>query len=204
MRPHLAVPSLAASSLTRLTNNPTSIRTASSKLLALQQKRLLTETAHRQKLVKPQAKTTTSTQNIKIPSPAAASMSTPINATAVLDLVKNRRTYYALNKSLTISKERIQEIVKEALRHIPSSFNSQSNRVIVLFDAEHDKLWDATAEILKAIVPADSWQHTADRINGFKAGAATVRLPPPPFLFSPFFVLTSTAVQNKVEERDRS
>lgn len=101
-------------------------------------------------------------------------MSTPINATSVLDLIKNRRTYYALNKELTISKDRIQEIVKEALQHVPSSFNGQSNRVLVLFGDEHDKFWEITSDILKAIVPADSWDGTAARIGGFKAGAASI------------------------------
>ncbi|OTB07686.1 hypothetical protein M426DRAFT_317594 [Hypoxylon sp. CI-4A] len=103
-----------------------------------------------------------------------STMATPVNSNAVLDLIKVRRTYYALNKDLTISKERIQEIVKEAILHAPSSFNSQSNRVLVLFGADHDKLWDFASEILKTIVPAEQWQHTADRMNMFKAAAGTV------------------------------
>ncbi|RYP28096.1 hypothetical protein DL767_007353 [Monosporascus sp. MG133] len=179
MRP-LTVTSVASTSFTRLTK-PHPTRTlaylkrpsSSSAPKSLSNRPLSTTTAQRS-LVKPQAQTTTSNRNIKIPSPTAATMSTPISANAVLDLIKARRTYYALNKELTISKERFEEIVKEALRHVPSSFNSQSNRVLVLFGADHDKLWDATSEILKAIVPADSWQHTAARIAGFKAGAATV------------------------------
>lgn len=100
------------------------------------------------------------------------------NANAFLELVKNRRTYYALNKELTVSKERIQEIVKEAILHTPSSFNSQSNRILVLFGAEHDKLWGFATDILKAIVPADAWEHTAQRMNMFKGAAGTVCLSP--------------------------
>jgi predicted oxidoreductase (fatty acid repression mutant protein) len=99
---------------------------------------------------------------------------TPIKADSVLDLIKARRTYYALNKDLTITPARIQEIVKEALRQVPSSFNSQSNRVIVLFGAEHDKLWDLTSEALKPIVPADAWEGTAGKMAMFKAAAGTV------------------------------
>lgn len=95
-------------------------------------------------------------------------------ATAFLELVKARRSIYALNKDLPISKERIQEIVTEALQHVPSSFNSQSNRVVVLFGAEHDKFWDITTETLKAIVPAENWEPTAGRMAGFKAGAGSV------------------------------
>ena len=95
-------------------------------------------------------------------------------ATAFLDLVKARRTIYTINKDLPISKERVQEIVTEALQHVPSSFNSQSNRVVVLFGDDHDKFWDITSDALKAIVPAENWDTTATRISGFKGGAGSV------------------------------
>lgn len=98
-----------------------------------------------------------------------------MSATAFLDTVKARRTYYALNKTLPVSKERVQEIVKEALQHVPSSFNSQSNRILVVFDEHHDKVWDITTETLKAIVPEASWEPTAQRMAGFRGAAATVR-----------------------------
>lgn len=91
-----------------------------------------------------------------------------------LESIKNRRTYYPLSKDLTITPAKIQEIVKEALQQVPSSFNSQSNRVVVLFGAEHEKLWDITTEILKAIVPAESWDATAGKMGMFKASAGTV------------------------------
>ncbi|KAK3997631.1 Nitroreductase-like protein [Cladorrhinum sp. PSN332] len=106
---------------------------------------------------------------------AAPTTTTPGGADAFLAAIKARRTFYALNKELgTITKDRIQEIVKEALLHVPSSFNSQSNRVVVLFGAEHDKFWDITLEILKGIVPEAQFASTATRIGGFKAGAGTI------------------------------
>ncbi|KAK3685664.1 Nitroreductase-like protein [Podospora appendiculata] len=104
----------------------------------------------------------------------ATMSATPISANAVLDLIKNRRTYYPLSKDLTITPARIEEIVKEALQHVPSSFNSQSNRVVVLFGAEHEKLWDFTTEILKAIVPTEAWAGTGGKMAMFKAAAGTV------------------------------
>ncbi|EPE09700.1 nitroreductase family protein [Ophiostoma piceae UAMH 11346] len=97
-----------------------------------------------------------------------------MSSAAFLEAVKGRRSHYALSKDLSISSDRVQDIVKEALREVPSSFNSQSNRVVVLFGAEHDKFWDLVSETLKAIVPADSWEATAGRLAGFKAGAGSV------------------------------
>jgi len=95
-------------------------------------------------------------------------------ATQFLKTIASRRTYYALNNNLPISTGRVQEIVSEAIRHVPSSFNSQSNRAVVLFGAEHDKLWDITTETLKAIVPEDKWEPTANKMAMFKAGAGTI------------------------------
>lgn len=116
----------------------------------------------------------------------SSSTTTPISANAVLDLIKVRRTYYPLSKDLTISKERIQEIVKEAILHVPSSFNSQSNRVVVLFGAEHEKLWNITEEVLRTVVPPENFEPTAQKIAMFRGAAGSVSFSRPPFfLFCP-------------------
>ncbi|KFA64727.1 hypothetical protein S40285_05270 [Stachybotrys chlorohalonatus IBT 40285] len=101
-------------------------------------------------------------------------MAAKFTADTLIQLAKSRRTYYALNKELPVPASRITDIVNELTLHTPSSFNSQSNRVLVLFGAEHDKLWDMTSDILKTIVPEDAWESTAGRMAGFKAGAGTI------------------------------
>ncbi|KAF2085474.1 Nitroreductase [Saccharata proteae CBS 121410] len=91
-----------------------------------------------------------------------------------MEAVKERRTYYAINKEAPISDDRIVEIVNEAVLHTPSSFNSQSARVVVLLKAEHDKFWEQVKEVLKAMVPPEQFENTEKRINGFQAGYGTV------------------------------
>ncbi|KAK4150395.1 Nitroreductase-like protein [Chaetomidium leptoderma] len=90
-----------------------------------------------------------------------------------LSLIEARRSFYPLNKTLPITTDRIQAIISTALQHVPSSFNSQSNRTVVLFGAEHDKFWDFTSDILKAIVPADAWAATEGKIAMFKGAGGT-------------------------------
>lgn len=87
-----------------------------------------------------------------------------------------RRSIYALNKDLPISAEQIDDIVKHAVKHTPSSFNSQSSRLVVLHGAEHEKLWELTKDALRAIVPAESFEPTESKLNMFKAAAGTVLL----------------------------
>lgn len=88
--------------------------------------------------------------------------------------VKGRRTIYGLSKESSVSDERIQEAVEYAVLHTPSSFNSQSARVVLLFGESHDKLWDLTKEELRKIVPEENFSSTEERINGFKNGYGTV------------------------------
>jgi predicted oxidoreductase (fatty acid repression mutant protein) len=97
--------------------------------------------------------------------------------TNFLEAVANRRSIYALNKNSPISDARIEEIVTQLVKDVPSSFNSQSARLVLLLKDEHDKFWDVVRDILKAIVPEEHWEHTAGRIGGFRAGYGTVSAP---------------------------
>lgn len=92
-----------------------------------------------------------------------------------LEEVKARRTYYALSNEGVITDERIQEIVNEAVKHVPSAFNSQSGRVVVLIGAQHERLWDIAKEELKKIMPGEGFKATEDKINGaFRSGHGSI------------------------------
>jgi predicted oxidoreductase (fatty acid repression mutant protein) len=58
--------------------------------------------------------------------------------------------------------------------YTPSAFNSQSDRAVVLFGNNHDKLWNITKETLRKIIPADKFAPTDEKINSFKSGYGTV------------------------------
>jgi len=88
--------------------------------------------------------------------------------------LKKRRTQYALGKNLPISQDATAELIREAIKHSPSSFNSQSSRAVILFGAESDKLWNLVKEELRKIVPAEAFSDTEAKINSFAAGAGTV------------------------------
>ncbi|KAF2834545.1 nitroreductase family protein [Patellaria atrata CBS 101060] len=96
------------------------------------------------------------------------------SSNAFFDAVKTRRTYYQLNKDIPISDDRIAELVKDTVLHVPSSFNSQSARLVVLLKDEHDKFWDFAKEVLKPMVPPEAFGKTEQKLNGFKAGYGTI------------------------------
>lgn len=91
-----------------------------------------------------------------------------------LQALKNRRSIYALGKQVALSDVEVESIIKTAVEESPSSFNSQSSRAVILFDQAHERLWDITEAALRAIVPADKFEPTAQKLASFKAAKGTV------------------------------
>ncbi|MEK6219107.1 MAG: nitroreductase family protein [Psychrobacter sp.] len=90
-------------------------------------------------------------------------------------LVEQRRSIYALSSQLPVSNSEVVKLVEHAILHTPSSFNSQSTRIIVLFGDEHHKLWQLTEDTLRSIVDNDEqFSSTKQKVDSFKAGAGTV------------------------------
>lgn len=67
-------------------------------------------------------------------------------------VLKERRSYYGINKDVQVSDERIKEIVEFAVKYTPSAFNSQTARLVVLTGEAHDKLWNITTETLRKVM----------------------------------------------------
>lgn len=88
--------------------------------------------------------------------------------------VAERRTFYNISKESVASDDKIKEIIKNAVKHTPSAFNSQSARVVLLLEKQHDKLWDIAKEALRKIVPSEQFSSTEEKINSFKNGYGTI------------------------------
>lgn len=90
------------------------------------------------------------------------------------DAIKERRSIYAIGKESPISDERIKGIVEDVVKHVPSAFNSQTTRTVILLGESHNKLWNIAMEALRKIVPASNFESTEAKINSFKAGYGTI------------------------------
>jgi uncharacterized protein len=90
------------------------------------------------------------------------------------EAMKHRRSRYQIDADTPISDDRILEIVGDALKYTPSAFHGESARIVALFGAQHQALWDIVREILRAHVPAEKFGPTEDKIAGFAAGHATL------------------------------
>ena len=91
------------------------------------------------------------------------------------EALAHRRSYYALSNKSLISDEEIENIVKFAVKNIPSAFNSQSTRMVLLLGEQHVKLWNIVKDTLRKIVPAEAFKTTENKIDkSFASGYGTV------------------------------
>lgn len=91
------------------------------------------------------------------------------------EALENRRSFYGLSDEKVVSEERIETIVKNAVTYTPSSFNSQSTRVVLLFGEQSQKLWQLTLDTLQKLVSPEQFAETEKKINGaFASGYGTV------------------------------
>ena len=88
--------------------------------------------------------------------------------------IKQRRTIYAVGKNVPLTPEQIESVIKEAVNHSPSAFNSQTSRIVTLFGESHLQFWNIVRETLRKIVPEAAFEGTNAKINSFAAGYGTV------------------------------
>ncbi|MDW4068341.1 nitroreductase family protein [Staphylococcus saprophyticus] len=89
--------------------------------------------------------------------------------------IETRRSIYSLEKEISISDKEVEDIIEHAIKHVPSSFNSQSTRIVLLLNDNHDKFWDITKRELKNTMGPDrEFQATADKIDNFKHSHGTI------------------------------
>ena len=91
-----------------------------------------------------------------------------MTSAAFFQAVTARRTIYQLSASSPIPDAKIVELVNDAIKHSPTSFNSQSSRAVVLLGDDQKKVWDFAKEAVKAVSPADKWPASEARLNGFQ------------------------------------
>lgn len=97
--------------------------------------------------------------------------------TKIIELMKKRRSVYHIGRNVELSDEEITTLIKEAVKESPTSFNSQTARVVILFGDAHNKLWDITEKQLRNEVPnEEAFQTTKAKLDSFRAGYGTVLL----------------------------
>ena len=91
------------------------------------------------------------------------------------EAVINRRSYYQIDNHTPVSDDEIVRVLHEVVRHVPSAFNSQTTRIVLLLGKEHRKLWQIVKDTLQRMIPEDAFIRSKAKIDGsFASGYGTV------------------------------
>ena len=72
-----------------------------------------------------------------------------------IEELKARRSQYALTSESPVSDQEIVKTVEDVTVQVPSAFNSQPQRAVVLFGDANQKLWNIVKETLRKVVSDD-------------------------------------------------
>lgn len=90
------------------------------------------------------------------------------------NLVKQRRTSYALGTNTELSNQEIADRITEIAREIPTASNSQSTRLVVIFGEDNVKFWDHILDVQKDVMPETMWNMMSGVMEGAKGAVGTV------------------------------
>ncbi|CAL5873005.1 uncharacterized protein PFLUO_LOCUS7274 [Penicillium psychrofluorescens] len=101
-----------------------------------------------------------------------------VQSSTYLEAVKHRRTVYGLTDNVSVSDDRIVEIVNEVIQTCPSPWNMQSTRILVTLGKENKRLWNTVIAGAKPFVleqqGEEDWNRYEDRFKSFQAAYGTI------------------------------
>ncbi len=89
--------------------------------------------------------------------------------------VEARRSVYGFSSEKPVGQNEIVNIVERALTLVPSTMNSQSTRIVVLFGDHHRKLWDIVLDGLRKVTDDQQFAKSEAKVRGdFQTGYGTI------------------------------
>lgn len=93
----------------------------------------------------------------------------------IKNAIEKRRSCYNISAESPISDNELKELIDFAVLHVPSAFNSQSTRTVLLLNEHHKKLWEIVKAKLQKLTTPEAFENTKAKIEGsFEAGYGTI------------------------------
>ncbi|ORY51131.1 nitroreductase family protein [Rhizoclosmatium globosum] len=96
-------------------------------------------------------------------------MSTPFRNAVLV-----RRSHRATTNKSPLSDAELEDLIKFAVNHSPSSFNSQTSRVVLLLKEESVKFWEHGKETAQKKLDGDHLAGKLNQFSGFQKAYGTV------------------------------
>ncbi|NLW78766.1 MAG: nitroreductase family protein [Ruminococcaceae bacterium] len=91
-----------------------------------------------------------------------------------LDLIKKRRSVYTLSGECAVPDAELQQMLEELIVAMPTAYNKQSTRMVLLLGPAHKKLWGIVADTLRPRVPPEAFGRTEKKLDMFAAGHGSI------------------------------
>lgn len=89
--------------------------------------------------------------------------------------IGSRRSYYSISDKSPLSDDKIKQLVDYAVLNVPSGYNSQSARLVLLLGEHHKRLWEIVKEQLRVKAGEQAAEKATPKIEkSFKAGHGTI------------------------------
>lgn len=85
----------------------------------------------------------------------------------IIDSLKDRRSYYQIDKNIGVGEDEVLRLVEEATELVPDAFNMKSSRLVVVAGEKQEELWDGIYKVFDGSV-------AREKIDSFKAGYGTI------------------------------
>ncbi|EFE38908.1 nitroreductase family protein, putative [Trichophyton verrucosum HKI 0517] len=97
-----------------------------------------------------------------------------------IELAKARRSVYSISNASTVPDSQLEQLVHDAIKHVPSSFNTQTTRIVLLPHDENQRFWDTVQGVYMSMVergtfPESKWKAgTKPKLDSMRAGYGTI------------------------------
>ncbi len=91
-----------------------------------------------------------------------------------IEYIKQRRSIYKISDQIPINEKNLYDIIENSLKYTPSSFNSQSSRIVLLQGKEHKKLWDIVIKNIRPLTDKENILGVEEKISNFSNGYGTI------------------------------
>ena len=92
-----------------------------------------------------------------------------------IEAVTHRRSYYHLDNRAMVEDSEVVNLIDELLTTMPSPFNVQSARLVLLLDEQHRELWHIVLDALRHAIPAERFEKTKQKVeHAFLSGHGTI------------------------------
>lgn len=77
------------------------------------------------------------------------------HTSSFLDAIAVRRSYYSLSNALPshLTEDKVKDLIGKCILHTPTSFNTQSGTVVILYEEKSAKHWDLVMDLFLPTLP---------------------------------------------------